>query len=359
MLTYGDFFTGFGGMTIGAQTAGLDVRFGVEWDEHLAGVYAENIGDHVVVADVTKLDMHELPGVDVFHASPPCTNASVANASAGESPMDMAMATAVCDYLRVHLPVVFTMENVYQYRNFESWYMIARTLLELGYSYAFWHVNMADYGVPQTRKRMIVVARQDGKRPSLPEPTHEQFPVQGLFGKKPKWVSWYEAIEDLIPSLPDSQFADWQLKRMPEELLETVLFSSNDLAVGIRDVRGRGIDEPSGTVMASDYRRPSTVPRAFVVSGGNTSSATTRLDDEPCFTVGDVGRVGNLPRAFIVSARRNSVVKQRAYHNGRVVRITPEAVARFQSFPKWYRLPSKDGLAVKGLGRLRKTPMSL
>jgi len=96
---YGDYFTGFGGVTIGAKAAGLDVLFGVEFDADLAAVYRRNLGDHVRVEDVTTIDLATLPAVDVFHASPPCTNASVANANAGESPLDLAMARAVCAYI--------------------------------------------------------------------------------------------------------------------------------------------------------------------------------------------------------------------------------------------------------------------
>lgn len=40
-------------MTIGAKEAGLDVLFGVEWDEDLAAVYRQNLGYHIMVADVT------------------------------------------------------------------------------------------------------------------------------------------------------------------------------------------------------------------------------------------------------------------------------------------------------------------
>ena len=278
-------------MTIGARAAGFDVLFGVEYDPDLAAVYRANLGDHVIVADVATLNMADLPRVDVFHASPPCTNASVANANGGESPQDLAMAQAVCRYIVAKQPDIVTLENVYQYRNFESWHEIARTLLVEGYTYNYWHVNMANYGVPQTRKRMIVVARRDNKTPQLPEQTHAENPTPGLFGTKARWVSWYEAVEDLIPTLPDSQFAPWQLERLPEEILESVLVGDGD-----------------------NYR-----PIA--------------KSEMPSLTVG----ASNGARAFIVDS-------------GRVVKMTPRALARFQSFPDWYELPGSSRRAVKGIG---------
>ena len=208
MKTYGDFFTGFGGATIGAKAAGLDVLFGVEYDADIAAVYRRNLG-HIHVADVVGMDMSTLPYVDIFHASPPCTRASIAS-KGGEASIEMLVAEATCRYIESHLPTVVTLENVYQYRNFDSWRHIAGRLLSLGYTYEFWHVNVADYGVPQTRRRMIVVARRDGGTIGLPEKTHSKGGAT-----LSKWVSWYDAIEDILDTLPDSKFAEWQLKRLP------------------------------------------------------------------------------------------------------------------------------------------------
>jgi DNA (cytosine-5)-methyltransferase 1 len=370
MTTYGDYFTGFGGMTIGAKAAGLDVLFGVEYDAQLADVYRRNLGDHVTVADVTQIDPASLPAVDVFHASPPCTNASVANATAGESPFDLAMATATVRYLETHKPRIFTLENVYQYRNFESWHYIARALLDLGYAYNFWSVNMADYGVPQTRKRMIVIARRDGVLPQLPEKTHGRQERRGLFGNVARWVSWYEAIEDLIPDLPDSEFAPWQLARLPEELQTGMMMSGNS---NFNDTRaGKGwleIQDPAATYtsgLTGGFPRALLVntnmsgdtgdgmrtleteapaftvtqsangrQRAFIVPGGNASSFAIREQNEPARVIGDAERVGNIAKARV---------------DGRIVKMTPRALARFQSFPDWYELPDSAALAAKGIG---------
>lgn len=367
MKTYGDFFTGFGGMTIGAKEAGLDVLFGVEWDEDLAAVYRQNLGDHIMVADVTKLDMATLPYVDIFHASPPCTNASVAKANGEESPFDMAMANAVCRYIAHHKPAVFTMENVYQYRNFESWHEIAKTLLANGYTYNYWHVNMANYGVPQTRRRMIVVARRDGISPSLPEHTHAEAPQAGLFGTKKRWVSWYDAIEDLIPTLPESEFAPWQLERLPDE-------HKNEFIMEPTTMRNGGMiadrSNPIYTIKAS--RQISA--RAFIMNAANPNGNETkkyRAENEPSKTMtatdslgikaflmscGNANGSGNRPYSkhepipTITAGTGAKGGSPKMYQNGHVVKMTPRAIARFQSFPDWYELPDKASLAVKGLG---------
>ncbi len=368
-MRFGDFFSGIGGTAVGARAAGLELVFGVEYDPDLAAVYRRNLGDHVLVEDVTTLDVAHLPAVDVFHASPSCINASVANANGGEAPQDLAMAQAVCRYIAMHRPQVVTLENVYGYRNFESWHEIARALLANGYTYAFWHVNMADYGVPQTRKRMIVIARRDGRTPMLPEATHAKDPQPGLFGTLRPWVGWYEAIEDILYTLPESQFAPWQMKRLPEGLSAALLWShgrsydqkGNEYGPVIRQ-----IDQPSVVCTAN-----SGLYNAWLCEASNASSGSDRWGDQPAQTVTTGGRTA---RAFIVDGKLSTsrdaktlqITKEgptgtvtashsafrdtRAYTHGRVVKMTPRALARFQSFPDWYELPDNARLATTGIG---------
>jgi len=112
---------------------------------------------------------------------------------------------------------------VWGYRKSQSWKLIREHLQRSGYDWNAWKLNCADYGVPQTRKRMIVAARKDGPRPKKPPATHAENPSSGgLFGGDlNEWVGWHEAIEDLIPDLPETGLADWQKERLPDELTQT------------------------------------------------------------------------------------------------------------------------------------------
>jgi len=330
MTTYGDWFSGFGGMTIGAKAAGLDVVFGGEYRQDVADVYEQNLGDHVKVCDLTTVDVATFPYVDVFHASPPCPNFCCAKIGGVETVNDKLLSEAIANYIKLRLPKVFTLENVYGYRKSKSWLHIARTLQNRNYSFNYWHVNMANYGVPQTRQRMIVIARRDGKTPMLPETTHAKTPRLGLFGTKTRWIGWYEAIEDLIPTLPDSQFAPWQLAKLPR-------FYNNNLIMDCKNsgsewgVLYRHEEEPTKTIQADQYPRL----KAFIMNESNPNGNEKRkyrLAEEPAKT------------ATAGGGRNN------AYANGRVVKMTPRAIARFQSFPDWYVLPDKLTLACYGLG---------
>jgi site-specific DNA-cytosine methylase len=258
---------------------------------------------------------------------------------------------------------------------------------------------------------MIVIARRDGIKPMLPPATHAESPEVGLFGTLKKWVGWYEAIEDLIPGLPESEFAKWQLERLPEEL-KTFMINGAGNTNFSEAYPGRGClnaETPAHTVTTITEEGGS-FPRAFIAPGGNANSFSTRNGDEPARTVESVDRVGNIPRAFIVDGQQTNPTEggrvanvkdsdspiftisasqakglhtafvvnsafpgsngkkhymedephftvdtttegwSLAYTSGRVVQMTPRALARFQSFPDSYILPDSKPLACRIIG---------
>jgi DNA (cytosine-5)-methyltransferase 1 len=181
----------------------------------------------VRVADVRAVDYAALPRVDWLHASPVCTRASVANSGATEAQEDIDSAAGVVRALDAQQPQIFTLENVWQYRTFKAFTNICDQLGRMGYFWTYDHVNAADFGVPQTRRRLILRASR-GLLPFLPQPV--------------PWVGWYAAIEDLLPTLPESKLAPWQLARLPEELRGAVLVETQNTA---RDATVRQASEPA------------------------------------------------------------------------------------------------------------------
>jgi site-specific DNA-cytosine methylase len=410
MKTFASLFTGGGGADVGAAQAGYTHLWGVEYDPKIASV-AELNGFSTLVSDVTAVDFSALAAPYWLHMSPPCTRASQANTNAEESPLDQALADACIRAIRTLRPRRISLENVWGYRTFTAFRSILAALTSEGYAVDYWHLNAADYGVPQTRKRLMLCASLD-HQPRRPSATHtERRPDADQFtmfdAVLPPWRGWYAAIADLIPTLPDSQFAPWQLERLPAELKETMLVSGTDAtirvaadpmvtltaslqaktmmprafivhptnmqAMPVRDsadpmftitaggdlsarnmftprafvvdcqesgsasgLTNREAGQPMYTLSATmEPRRPA---RAFIIGGGNTNTTedrprTPRYDDEPAFTI---SRSSDRDRAYV----------------GRVVKMTPRCLARFNGLADSYRLPDSPTLACTVLGNM-------
>jgi DNA (cytosine-5)-methyltransferase 1 len=313
MKTFATMFSGFGGADVGLMAAGLRPLWGIEYDADIAGVYRNNIGAHVIIDDVRNVDYSSLPHVDWLHASPSCVRASVANVDATESAEDTEAALAVVRALQAHKPQVFTLENVWGYRNFSAFRLILGTIGSMGYFYDFEHVNAADFGVPQTRRRLILRATR-GLLPPMPAPA--------------PWVGWYEAIADLLPTLPNSKLAPWQLARLRDGVKGTLLVDGK-LGSESTNVTTRDGESPCFTVTTSHNQRDM---RAVLVNESSTFEM----------------RAADGASAEQVASERN--LKQKAILPHRVVAMTPRCLARFQSFPDSYQLPDKRSLAAKGIG---------
>jgi DNA (cytosine-5)-methyltransferase 1 len=89
--------------------------------------------------------------------------------------------------------------------------------------------------------------------------------------------------------------------------------------------------KPAYTTKISDGGRL----KAFIVPGGNTSSFKIRTDNQPVNTI-DTMKKTTSHKAWL--------------SQGRVVKISPRGLARFQSIPDWFILPDNKALACKGIG---------
>ena len=314
MPTLRTLFSGGELFGVGAQQAGYTHADGYELEPKIAAVAQLN-GFDVRVADVCAVDYAALPTVNHLHASPSCKNASNANQKGvdengdplpRETEQDLACADAVCRAIAAHQGETFTLENVYGYRTFQSFDRIREALRAADFSYEYWHLTAADYGVPQTRKRLILIARRELCRIQRPNPTHRD----GGDMFHPPWIGWYAAIEDILHTLPPTQPSPWQLARLPKEIRDSMLLSgamSNGTSVVMRDS-----EAPAVTVVAADELK---LPmRAFLVQSKNVSQEWgdgTRDEERMSRPVPQV--------------------------TGRWVRMTVQALGRFQTVPDDYR----------------------
>jgi DNA (cytosine-5)-methyltransferase 1 len=327
MTTITTLFSGGEGIGTGARAAGLTHLLGIEHSDPIANV-ARNNGFNVITADIMSIDPATLEVPDVLHASPACKRASTANQSAElnedgtkEVLEDIAAGEKVAQFIDVMKPRCFTLENVYAYRHFKAFKIICNALNQGGYMWDFDNINAADYGVPQTRRRLFLRAVRGALLPNLPGPE--------------RWVSWYESITDLIPTLPESELAPWQMVGIkPNQSFIVGSQYGQPNNIKNRTVMLRGKTEPIFTMTVSGITHNDV--KAVLIDGQNAGRGVTiRNHTKPAFTV--------------VSPNKGAA--RALFESGRCVSMNMAAYGRFQSFPDDYKnmTPAVVGNAVPPL----------
>lgn len=299
-----DLFAGPGGWDEGLRMIGRTDAVGIEWDE-AACETAKAAGHERICADVALLDPAEYVGAEGLIASPPCQAWSLAGQRKGEA--DRANCHTLADRMAngddsidwtawedersplVCQPVRWVRELRPEWIALEEvpavaslWEHFARIFREWGYSVWTGDLLAADYGVPQTRERRILMARK-GEVAHPPMPTHARHPEgDDLFGGSTRrWVSMAEAL-------------GWAVTDV------------------VRPARGQGMSERYGD--RPDH--PASEPAPTVISKARSWS--------------------RLPSPTTVTTRRSAkgIVAGRDLSTG--VAITTQEAAVLQSFPADY-----------------------
>ncbi|TGO57530.1 hypothetical protein BOTNAR_0199g00210 [Botryotinia narcissicola] len=192
-FTYGDAFCGAGGTTRGAVMAGLRVKWGFDFDQHActtwrlnfpgATCYEMSSERFVSLATPTPCssDTPNDVKVDILHLSPPCQYFSPAHTVEGKNDeMNTASLFAVAAVIKVAKPRVVTLEQTFGilYPRFRGYFSsLICMFTSCGFSLRWAIVPLAQWGLPQRRFRLIIIASCPGEPlPPMPQPTHSSSP---------------------------------------------------------------------------------------------------------------------------------------------------------------------------------------
>jgi len=203
-----DVFCGCGGLSEGFKQAGFRPVLGIDIDKHAVATYSRHNDGRGLVADVTEVsgkDIIERSGrktIDVMTGGPPCqafSTVAVAKwRSLGRpSTMSHPVNQLYQEFLRLVLevnPKFFVMENVGRMFSIDGGQVIrdVESTLRDRYRVSFYKKDVAGFGVPQHRRRALVIGNRLGVRNPELEETH----AHGEDNKKPL-VTVRDAIADL------------------------------------------------------------------------------------------------------------------------------------------------------------------
>lgn len=205
-----DLFAGPGGWDHAARALGYD-PVGFEYDADACATRTA-AGHRTIRADLANYLMPSTADIEGIIGSPPCPLFSAAGKREGvdwlphlcqtalgvaalsaDAPPEAALSLVPLDWTLRHRPEWVTLEQVPAV--LPLWEAVARRLRGEGYSAWAGVLSAADFGVPQTRRRAVLIAsRVSTVQP--PAPTHAEDPHPSLFGPPvERWVSAWDALD--------------------------------------------------------------------------------------------------------------------------------------------------------------------
>ncbi|WP_423494522.1 DNA cytosine methyltransferase [Microbacterium esteraromaticum] len=166
-------FSGGGGLDLGFEAAGCETVVTVDNDPEACKTLRYNRPEWDVFEGDIRDWSAEISDVDIVIGGPPCQGFSSAGKGDPRDPRNFLW----MEYMRVVerlKPRAIVLENVSALthrKNGDHLTGIMTALEEQGYEFVYGVLNAADFGVPQARRRLVVIGLRDGA-PTMPEPTH-------------------------------------------------------------------------------------------------------------------------------------------------------------------------------------------
>ncbi len=226
-----DLFSGAGGLHLGFENAGVKINLCLDNDALVERTHKRNY-PHIpfMNADIREVSYDSLKkylndgSVDIVIGGPPCQGFSTIGKRVSSNPLVRAqhdprneLVITYAKLINAIKPKFIVMENVKGILTMQKGEYLKTVLSELrkaGYSVDYKLINMADYGVPQIRERVIILGNRLGLPVSFPPPDHSNNPQDGL----PGWVPCWSVLEDLVAMKDNPGFNHVALKHTEKNI---------------------------------------------------------------------------------------------------------------------------------------------
>lgn len=325
-----DLFAGVGGLSLGFEKKGFDVVLANEYDASIATSYiANHKNTKMIVGDITSLDLEDTFGklagtIDVVIGGPPCQGFSQKGQRKTIHDERNYLFKYYVSVVELVNPKYFVMENVPNLLTAEGGYFrreIEELFNKLGYSLEYGVLNASDYGVPQNRRRAVIIGKLDGDAPKLPVP------------KRNKVTIW-DAISDLAYLESGEGSEEQEYKYPAESDYEKILRKDSSKLFNHRATKHSPLALERLALIPPNAGRE-VLPEEHLTKSIYSGTWTRMKKDEISVTITtrfDTPSSGKFTHPFLNRA------------------ITVREAARIQSFPDDFHFVGNKGSQMKQVG---------
>ncbi|MDP2237854.1 MAG: DNA cytosine methyltransferase [Bacteroidales bacterium] len=231
-----DIFSGAGGLSLGAISAGIIIPIAIEKDPNAAKTFKTNHPDSKVITEnISNINPHSLNITNplIVFGGPPCQGFSLSNSKTrNEKNENNKLYQEFIRFIEELKPKWFLFENVEGIVSFNKGAtikQIRQNFEELGYTVNHQVLTASDYGVPQDRNRFFLVGNKEGICFEFPEKQEKKVSVIDAIGDLPL-LSNGQVEEELPYKSSPSEYAK-RLRNGNQKALQNYVSRNNDLVI--------------------------------------------------------------------------------------------------------------------------------
>lgn len=322
-LTYVDLFARGGGLSLGLERAGFDLVHAVEVDEDARATFANNregLTESEITGDIREVDdteIHELVGrdsVDLVAGGPPCQGFSEVVSPDGSDERNH-LFTHFVEWVDQLEPEAALFENVRGMQKTSGGKFldaVKESFDNVGYDVTHRVVTSSDFGVPQHRRRLVVLAtKKKNARLKFPLDGFELDPIE-----TPGVMDGIGDLPEVGPSEETTEYAD-----SPQTQLQ-------------KDLRGASHELSSHRAAAHSKEMVEMI--SHIPDGGDRTAIPDELQPETGYH-NSYSRLKSDEPAVAITSNMSKPSSARCIHPFQDRGLTPREGARLQTFPDSYR----------------------
>lgn len=351
-------FCGAGGMSLGFTQAGIKPCIAAEIDPDACNTYHQNLGIKAIQTDLAEKDdavqaaLGEARNALAIIGGPPCQGFSSAGRKNGKDQRNKLIFEylGIVEYISPRWFLLENVEGLLTSNDGESLHYLVREFIKLGYRVRLEKVNFAAYGLPQGRKRVILIGNRLGAEFDFPVATHsfnagKHKHINGL----PLAPSVDDALAGLGPSVSSGLTSPYTADQ-PLNKYDRLMRSGNDT----NSVTQHSVSVPPHLSEALAQLKPGgtmkDLPREFWHDSFKRRAFRRVMDGTPTEKRGGapsgIKRLhGDLNALTITSAATREFIHP---HEDRP--LSMRECARLQSFPDSFQFNGNAGSVIRQIG---------